>query len=163
MSNKKRVRGEQLYMFLGDDYKPVGCSTDCSLSASVDTIEVSASGEWRNFRAGKKTWSIDCSGFYVRESTTPVNALRGVLAIGATVRVVMTALARELAEAGIDTDNLSPDGTHTIVGDAVITNCRYAGKRGELATYAISFLGSGALLPVGREFQGFPYALPIVF
>lgn len=157
----RRVKGRQLYVF-ADGY-PLISSTNCTLSISAGTLELSSVNGCRRFRAGKKTWSIDCSGFYVRESTTPVNVLQGVLAIGATVRVVMTALARELADAGIDTDSLSPDGTHTMVGDAVITNCRYAGKRGEIATYAISFLGSGALLPVGREFRGFPYALPIVF
>ena len=145
MSNKKRVRGEQLYMFLGDDYKPVGCSTDCSLSASVDTIEVSASGEWRNFRAGKKTWSMDCSGFYFDDLTLPTNFLQGAKAVGTTVRVAMTVLASELTSAGIDIANLSPDGTHTIVGDAIITSSNYDGPRGGLATYAISFQGTGEL------------------
>lgn len=145
MSNKKRVRGEQLYMFLGDDYKPVGCSTDCSLSASVDTIEVSASGEWRNFRAGKKTWSMDCSGFYFDDLTLPTNFLQGAKAVGATVRVAMTVLASELTSTGIDIANLSPDVTHTIVGDAIITSSNYDGPRGGLATYAITFQVTGEI------------------
>lgn len=145
MSNKKRVRGEQLYMFLGADYKPVGCSTNCSLSASVDTIEVSASGEWRNFRAGKKTWSMDCSGFYFDDLTLPTNFLQGAKTVGATVRVAMTVLASELISAGIDIANLSPDGTHTIVGDAIINSSNYDGPREGLATYAISFQGTGEL------------------
>lgn len=145
MSNKKRVRGEQLYMFLGADYKPVGCSTDCSLSASVDTIEVSASGEWRNFRAGKKTWSMDCSGFYFDDLTLPTNFLQGAKAVGATVRVAMTVLASELVAAGLDITTLTPDASHTIVGDAIIIDCNYDGQRSGLATYSIAFQGSGEL------------------
>lgn len=144
MSNK-RVRGEQLYMFLGADYKPVGCSTDCALNASVDTIEVASSGAWRNFRPGKKTWSMDCSGFYLDDPTLPTNFLQGIKQVGTTVRVAMTVLASELSAAGLDIANLSPDTTHTIVGDAIITNCNYDGDRGGLATYSISFQGTGEL------------------
>ncbi len=143
--SSKRVRGEQLYMFMGDNFTPVGCSTDCSLNASVDTIEVSADGAWRCFRAGKKSWSMDCSGFYLEDSTLPTNFLQGVKAVGTTVRVAMTVLASELVAAGLDITTLTPDASHTIVGDAIITDCDYDGQRSGLATYSIAFQGSGEL------------------
>lgn len=156
-----RVKGRQLYIFL-DGY-PLVSSTKCALAVSADSVELCSAKGCRRFRPGKKTWSIDCAGYYLKSATIPANILQGVLAIGSTVRVAMTVLARELVEVGIDVDTISPDALHTIVGDAIITNCRYVGQRGGVANYAITLQGVGELGPLNTEAKGFPYGLPIIF
>lgn len=150
MSNK-RVKGEQLYMFIehGNAWQPIGCSTDCSLNLTAEAIEVSKKGQggWRRFRPGTKQWNMDCAGFYM-ESVLPTNFVVGVNAIGQTIRVAMSVLESSLVEAGINLSAVTPNDTHTVVGDAVITSCEYSGSRGGLSTYRISVQGSGELIPI---------------
>lgn len=145
MSNNK-AKGEQLYLFMND--RPVGCSTECSVDFSAETIEVAATGGWRCFRPGHKAWSMGCSGFYFDDTELPTNFIKGSQAIGTKVTVAMTVLARELVEAGIDLGSVTPDVVHTIVGEAIVTDCRYAGARGSLATYSIQLQGSGEINPI---------------
>ena len=151
MSNRK-VKGEQLYMFIGsaEALKPIGCSTDCSLNLSAEAIEKSKRGQggWRIFRPGQKSWSMDCAGFYFETAVVPSGFMGGRQAIGTIVKVAITILERELVEAGIDLSTVKPSPAHTLTGDAVITNCAYAGSQGGLATYKISFTGSGDLSPL---------------
>lgn len=138
-------------------------STKCSLTVSAASVELCSAKGCRRFRPGKKSWSIDCTGYYLKRANIPANILQGVFDIGATVRVAITVLARELVNMRIDVDTISPDALHTMVGDAIITTCRYVGQRGGVANYAITFQGVGKLGPLNTETKGFPYGLPIVF
>lgn len=143
----KRVRGEQLYMFMdsGDGMVPIGCSTECSLNLRAATIEVSSAGGWRNFRSGRKEWNMSCSGFYFENAALPTNFLVGTKAIGTTVTVAMSILARSLVEAGIDLENISPDSVQSIMGTAIIVDCRYDGPKSGHATYTIDLQGTGEI------------------
>ena len=146
----KRIRGEQLYAFMGEDLTPVGASTDCSLSMSAETIEVSTRGQgrWRRFRPGKKIWSINASGFYYEQIGVPSSLLQGAQYIGENVKVAFSVLGKELAAAGFKLEAIAPDKRMTLVGEAVITACEYNGSVGGLATYSISFQGSGNLVQI---------------
>lgn len=148
MSNKK-IKGEQLYMFVGsaDALKPIGCSTDCSLDLSADAIEKSKRGQggWRTYRPGQKSWSMDCAGYYFDDASAPTSIKSGKQMIGTTVKVAISVLSRALVEAGIDLSTVAPAPSHTLIGDAVVTRCGYSGSVGGLATYKISFTGSGEL------------------
>lgn len=144
MSNK--VKGKQLYMFM--DGTPVGCSTDCSLDFSAETVETAGAGNWRTFRAGRKGWNMTCSGFYFEASALPVNFVAGSKAIGTETMVAMTVLAKDLIERGIDLGTVEPNAEHAVVGRAIITSCRYAGSVNGVATYAIDFQGSGDITPM---------------
>ncbi len=145
MANK--VKGKQLYMFMGsgESLTPIGCSTDCSAELRAEAIETTGAGDWACFRSGRKAWSMSCSGFYLEESEHPTNFIAGSQAIGQSVIVALTVLARDLVEAGVDLSKIAPSAEHTIVGSAIITACRYAGSVGGLATYAIEYTGSGPL------------------
>lgn len=146
-----RIKGDQLYAFaeLAGELKGVGCSTDCSLSLSAEAVELGGRGRgaWRRYRAGRKSWEMACSGFYAERGASPTSMMGGVVAIGSTVRVAMTVLAASLVDAGIDPDTVAVDGTATLVGEAVVTRCTYSGSRGGVATYSVTFTGSGALAP----------------
>ena len=139
-------------MFMGsaEALTPIGCSTDCSLDLSAEAIEKSKRGQggWRTFRPGQKSWTMDCAGFYFETAVVPSGFMGGRQALGTMVKVAITVLARELVEAGIDLSTVKPSATHTLIGDAIVTNCAYAGSQGGLATYKISFTGSGELSPL---------------
>ena len=132
-----------------DALSPIGCSTDCSLNLSADAIETSKRGQgaWRTYRPGQKAWSMDCAGFYF-EGATPTSFMKGREAVGTVVTVAISVLDRKLVEAGIDLSTVQPSSTHTLVGEAVVTDCSYSGSRGGMATYSISFKGSGSLDPL---------------
>lgn len=154
MSSKKRVRGERLYMFmnLGAGMIPVGASTDCSLAMSSSPIEVSKRGQgrWRAFRAGKCQWSMAVNGFYVEKKTgIPDNILSAASAIGTKVGVAMSILSENIVALGIDLGTITPS-THTLMGEAFITDCEYTGSKGGFATYKIALQGSGELTPVSE-------------
>lgn len=144
MSSK--AKGEQLYLFINN--RPVGCSTECSVDLSAGVIEVAATGGWRCFRPNHKAWSMGCSGFYFEDSELPTNFIKGSQAIGTQVTVAMTVLGRALVEAGINLETITPDAVHTITGEAIITDCRYAGAQGTMATYSIQLQGSGEIKPI---------------
>lgn len=143
-----RIKGEQLYLFAGQEaLLPVGASTDCSVSMSADTVEVSARGQgrWRRFRPGKKTWGVSCGGFYFDQEGVPTSLVAGSRLVGEVVKVAISVLARKLVEAGFDLEDVQPDAELTLVGEAIVTSCGYSGSVGSLATYSISLQGSGSL------------------
>ena len=145
-----KVKGSQLYVFtdLGEGLTPVACSTDCELSFNAEAIEVSATGMWKCFRSARKSWSLNCSGLYIESGALPANFIGGAKIIGAKVTVAMSVLERALVEAGIDISTLVPRPEHTLVGVAIVTNCRYTGSRSGLAIYAVNFHGAGEIAPM---------------
>lgn len=145
-----KIKGNQLYMFMdsGEGLAPIACSTDCEVSFSADAIEVSATGAWKCFRAGRKSWSMNCSGLYVESGNHPTNFVGGAKAIGTKVTVAMSVLERTLVEMGIDISTVAPRAEHTLAGPAIIKNCRYTGSRNGMATYAVDFQGAGEIAPM---------------
>lgn len=146
----KRVKGEQMYVFMGsaEALLPVGASTDCTLSLSAEAVEVASRGQgaWRRFRAGKKQWSVDVSGFYFDAVGLPTSIKEAEM-IGGRYKVAVTVLAQELVDAGVTT-SVTPNAEHCLVGDAILTSCQFAGSNGSLATYNITLQGSGELAPI---------------
>lgn len=157
MSNK-RVRGEQLYVFFGDNYTPLICSTDCSLFLSTELVERASNNGWRRWRSGRKEWRIECSGFYVNSDVLPTNLPQSIDLLGKNVEIAMSVLPSELSKVGGDVAKLSPVSDHTIRGVALVKDCQYVGTRGGIATYFISLQGDGGLFLMSA---GLPYPLPI--
>lgn len=156
----KKIRGKQLYLFLNDE--PLGWSSDCSLTLTANTIEISPSGKWSRYRAGRRSWEVSCSGFYSIGSGASLNIISGAQNIGRSVSVATTVLSEALIQAGIDIEKISPSSEHTVVGDAIITSCEYTGSVSGLATYRVTLRGSGPLGILSTT-GGFPYILPIIF
>lgn len=158
-----RIRGEQLYIFSGEsagNTTPIGCSTDCVLSLTHSPVELCRKGGGRRLRAGYISWSVSCNGMYAYGNNTSMLRLANM--IGQPISVVVSILQRELADAGVDLSMLTPEEEVSVVGTAILTSADYAGSKGGIATYAVSYAGSGELsLMVDRG--GFPYIFPIVF
>ena len=155
---KKRIRGQQLYIFTGalDSLTPIGCSTDCSLELTTDTVAGARRGNARRQRAGLKSWGVSCLIFIEGADLSPFKI------IGQPITVALSVLREQLVEAGVQPLTLSPDETITLVGRAIVTNLRYKGSRSSLATAEIVFTGSGALGELRKQ-NGFTYVFPIDF
>lgn len=153
---KKRIRGEQLFVFAGDDYTPLGASTDCALHVECSTIEVCAKvSRQRRFRRGKIGWGIDCSGFYIL-SALPIR-------VGQPIAIAMSVLGAGRVLGGVDLETLAPNGMATLKGEAIITSLEVAGSKGGFTTYRASFQGSGEVTVEVKDVKGFPYVFPLIF
>lgn len=153
---KKRIRGEQLFVFAGDDYAPLGASTDCAFYAESSPVEVcSRRHRARRYRSGKVSWRMTCSGFYTFG--------RARLDVGQPISVAMSVLGKERVLDGVDYDTLAPNGQATLKGTAIITECEVAGSRGGVTTYRITFQGTGDVTVEVKDVKGFPYSFPLIF
>jgi hypothetical protein len=153
-----RILGQQLYVFSGTsaNLTPIGHSTDCSLDLSADVVAGSRRGNVRLQRVGQRSWSVSVANFVVE-----ADGLSAFLKIGQPISVALAVLQRSLVEAGVQLENVTPDGVATIIGRAYVTNIRYNGGQ-SLATAKMTFTGSGALNEL-RTQNGFTYTLPLVF
>ena len=97
--------------------------TDC------DMIEVTNqnSAQWRQYLAGRKNWSVS-TGFLVLAGAD----IKKLLNVGTTY----TLRFRDRA------------GSNIIEGQAILKTCKISATRGNLATGAFSFQGSGELAEV---------------
>jgi len=154
----KKIRGKQLYLFLNDE--PLGWSSDCSINLSAGVVEISPLNGWARFRAGRKSWTVDASGFYMLASVPPTNVVSGARMIGRKVKIAATVLKSDSLVLLDGVEAISPNKTHLIVGDAIVTKCRYSGSVGGFATYSIELQGSDA---IGIASSGFPYSMPLIF
>lgn len=153
---KKIIRGEQLFVFAGEDYAPLGASTDCALHVECSTIEVcSTVSRQRRYRRGKISWSIDCSGFYML-SAVPVR-------VEQPIAIAMSVLGVGRVLGGVDLETLAPNGMATLKGEAIITGLEVAGSKGGFTTYRASFQGSGEVAVEVKDVKGFPYVFPLIF
>ena len=98
------------------------------ISTNCDTIEVSSpgQGQWRNFIASRKDWSINAS--YLLAAVSNVEAC---LNVG-------TAYTLTICE------NTSGGGTK-LTGTAILTQCKITATRGNILNGSFTFKGSGKL------------------
>lgn len=150
-----RVKGEQLYVFIGEypATKPLGASTDCSISLSAEVIEISPKGKWRRFRTWKKGWSVEASGFFLERASVPTNTNDALASLGEEVVAVFSVLSRDVVDAGIKLNAPEPDIYTSLRGKAILTRADFSGSRGGIATYNITLQGSGELKPLFSEQQ----------
>lgn len=147
-----------MYAFTGsaDNLTPIGCSTDCSLDLSADVVSGSRRGNVRQRRAGQKSWNVSCRGWIAGGGILSVAEK-----IGQPISVAFTVLQKDLVDAGVQLEDVSPDDEATLVGRAIVTNVSYNGGQ-SLATAEIAFSGSGSLNELRLQ-NGFTYILPIIF
>lgn len=98
------------------------------ISTSAGTIEVASatSGQWREFIAGRKEWSLSC-GYLI----TANSGVRDLLTVGSSYTIKVK--ARDAA------DNTGVTGT------AILTQCKITATRGNLVQGSFQFQGTGAL------------------
>ncbi len=104
----------------------IAACRSCKVSPSCDTIEKSSplQGQWREFMAGRKEWSVQCS--YLIPAVSNIN---DVLLVGSVVTIVLT----------------DRTGTNTLTGTAICVQAEGEYTRMNLAQGAYVFKGTGPL------------------
>lgn len=124
------VRGMDVLVSIksGLEHIVVGGQRGATLNRSSEAIDVTnkVNGGWKESVAGFKEWSVDCDGLYVVDDA-------GYEALEAAFN------ASEEVELKIASGNL------VYVGKAIITDFPIEAPYDDIATYSISFTGTGAL------------------
>lgn len=99
------------------------------INTSSETIEISSptSGQWREYLAGRKEWSIT-TGFLVLTSSD----IQGLLNIGNTYHLQIV-------------ERQGSAVTIVAEGDAIMVTCRVSGSVGNLLQGSFQFQGNGEL------------------
>ena len=156
-----RIHGRQMYLYSGGNFSeltPIGCSTECALNISIETIELCHRGGVGRSRPGRKSWSVSARGFVADGGSF----LEMSQIVGQPLSVAISVLRADLLRlGGVNLSAITPDEEVTLVGCVIISSANLGGSRGALATRDLSFVGDGEL-GVLVERRGFPYILPII-
>jgi predicted secreted protein len=120
------IHGRKIIVKVGGT--AIAGAKSCEISIKGDQIETASpiTGEWRDFIAGRKEWSVTC-GHLIPASGTPLKSN------AAMVNTVVTLI--------IETD-MTGD---TLTGQAIVETWKASGTVGNLATGTFQFRGKGAL------------------
>ncbi len=99
-------------------------SDDIEVKCDLQEIASPTQGQWREFLAGRKEWTVNTS--YLVSAGTDLSK---VIAAGMTFAVSF--IARNTSEA--------------LQGTAILTTCKIQATRGSLATGMFQFKGTGVL------------------
>lgn len=111
-------------------YTVVGGQRGATLNRSSESIDVTSkvTGDWKKSLSGFKEWSVDCDGLFALTDTGFV-ALETAFEAGAEVLIKIA------------------NGTVLVYsGSAIITDFPIEAPYDDVATYAVSFTGTGALV-----------------
>lgn len=120
------INGNNIFVTLGGTI--IAGTRSNEIQTDCDMIEISNpnSGDWRQYMAGRKDWSVQTS-FLV----TNVTNIRQLLNIGTSYNLVFR-------------DRNSTSGA-SVSGTAILKTCKISSVRGNLVTGSFAFQGSGAL------------------
>jgi len=121
------IHGRKIIVKVGGT--AIAGAKSCEISIKGDQIETASptTGEWRDFIAGRKEWSVTC-GHLIPAIGTPLKSN------AAMVNTVVTLI--------IETD-MTGD---TLTGQAIVETWKASGTVGNLATGTFQFRGKGALV-----------------
>lgn len=121
------IKGKDLTIKVGD--KVIAGARECTLSLTHSVVQVipEENWQWEEFIAGKCGWDVSTSGLFVE--TVPSSK--------ASPLDIMRALAGE-----VELKFVTKFGTF-IEGKAFVTNVQAGATVGSLATWAVTFKGSG--------------------
>jgi len=120
------INGNNIFVTLGGTI--IAGTRSNEIQTDCDMIEISNpnSGDWRQYMAGRKDWSVQTS-FLV----TNVTNIRQLLNIGTSYNLVFR-------------DRNSTSGA-SVSGTAILKTCKISSVRGNLVTGSFAFQGTGAL------------------
>ena len=115
----------------GEEYVAVGGQRGASLSRTSETIDVSnkVSGGWKRSIAGLKEWSVDCDGLLLLDDAAYI-ALEEAFLAGDEVEIQIA----------------GTESSVSFSGPAIITDFPIDAPYDDVATYSLSFTGTGELV-----------------
>ena len=149
-----------MYLFSGNDFSgltPIGCTTECALNISAETIKLCRRGGVERSRAGRKSWSVSAGGFLAENGDIlPMSKI-----IGQPLSVVITVLREDLLSSLPTISAIFPDEEITLIGRVIVDATKLVGANNSLTMRNVSMIGDGEL-GVLAERRGFPYIVPII-
>jgi predicted secreted protein len=123
------TNGNNIFISLGTDTAPIAATRSNEIQSQAETIEISSptTGEWRQYIAGRKEWSLTV-GWLIGANSD----LTQLLNVGTTYAVNIYGRGAE-------------SNTKILTGSALLTSCKITASRGHLVQGSFSFTGSGAL------------------
>lgn len=117
----------------GTNFTALAGQRGATLNRSGDTIDVSnkVTGDWKEFIAGAKEWSVDCDGIVMKDDTS------------------FTDLEAKFNAGDVIDVQFSNDGKDWgYEGKAIIVDFPIDTPYDDAVTYTVSLQGTGALTPV---------------
>lgn len=144
-----KIDGRDIVVFIQEDglWRAMAYGTTCELDVKAEMKAVSSPDTemWQKVKKGRYSWS-GSSGHLVaaRRQRTDVFEL---LAKGKKIKVAFATVAGSSSPR--DYRQYIPDGRYGLKGDAIITRLTVTGRKGDSATFSMSFQGAGALSEIG--------------
>lgn len=129
------IMGHNLRMRIGASTAvAIYAATECSLSIETDTVEINHkdnySANWKEIIPAASGWSGSTNGLVYFDAANGID----------------DAIAAQIAKTKVKIEfSTAVTGDLKWSGDAYLTSCELSGSVGEVATYAVSFTGTGAL------------------
>lgn len=119
-------RGIDTILYIGD--KVIGGQQNCILNRGMSAIDITnkIDNNWQEFLAGSKSWSVLCSGLYVKDENSFV-------------------LLEQAFQDGTPLDIKLTDNNREYKGRALITSFPAEAKFNAAFAYNINLLGTGPL------------------
>lgn len=142
------IMGEQIQVFLSG--KTLACATSCSVNISADEIDTSCkdTGGFKASKQGQISWTVQSDNmFVVGDYTKLVDAMLNKTVLDLTFATV--ANFDEQTEPDAEGHRI-PTGGWTSANDlyhgkAIVSSIDLTADNGAIATYSVTFNGSGAL------------------
>lgn len=140
-----KIDGKDIVVFakIKDAWYAAAYGTTCELDVRADIKSVSSpdTGKWQKTKKGRYAWN-GSSGYLVAARRQRLDMFE-MLAEGADVLVAFATTASSTLPR--DFEEYTPDGRFGFKGNAILTRMTVTGRRGDAATFSISFKGVGAL------------------
>ncbi len=135
------IEGKDLMLF--DKSAAFAVATSCKFTINANTLSVSSkdSGVWDEKRAGKLSWTASSDNLFTKEG------YKKLVDLMIKREPIDLQFSTAVGSAGAWT----PGGSDGYKGKAIITSVDANAPDGELATYSVSFEGTGPLSPVAAS------------
>ena len=122
--------------------KAIAASKSCTIQESCETKEagMKGSGQWKQYIAGRKSWTVETS-FLVGNVTT----IKSLLLQTGTKVTLSWKMRGEGAGTQSGAADAQGEGADTMTGTAIVTACKISGTRGSLVQGSFTFKGTGEL------------------
>lgn len=144
-----KIDGKDIVVFVKIDglWNAAAYGTTCELDVRADIKSVSSpdTGKWQKTKKGRYSWS-GSSGHLVAARRQRLDMF-DMLAEGAEILVAFATIASSALPR--DFELYTPDGRFGFQGNALLTRLTVTGRKGDSATFSISFKGVGALQEIG--------------
>lgn len=143
--NTMLVKGEEMYLYVTSENKPLAFATTCAIQIDGETIDTSnkMSGRWNSNLAGKNGYTISSDALFTQtEGLYSFDALMAKMIEGGTIEWTV-GKAKDYITGNYELDETKPH----YKGVGFVTSLSLNAGNNEVANCSITITGSGAIVP----------------